>query len=109
RDSLPVTPNGKVDRAALGAATSGRRPVVAPPASQVEEALCALYREVLDVAEVGTDDDFFDLGGDSLLAMRLIGRIRHRLGGQTTIRDLFGSPHGRRSRRASHHGRRDRA
>jgi pristinamycin I synthase-3/4 len=91
RDSLPVTPNGKIDRAALGAATSGRRPVVAP-ANQVEEVLCALYREVLDVEEVGTDDDFFDLGGDSLLAMRLIGRIRHRLGGQTTIRDLFRSP-----------------
>ncbi|WP_143659158.1 non-ribosomal peptide synthetase [Streptomyces sp. SA15] len=91
RDSLPVTANGKVDRAALGAVTPVRRARTAP-VNRTEEVLCELYRDVLGVPEVGTDDDFFDLGGDSLLAMRLIGRIRRRLGGAPTIRDLFLTP-----------------
>ncbi|MDX3225293.1 non-ribosomal peptide synthetase [Streptomyces sp. ME19-01-6] len=91
RDSLPVTANGKVDRAALHTVTPAHPSHVAP-ANRVEEVLCELYREVLGVPEIGTRDDFFDLGGDSLLAMRLIGRIRRRLGGQPTIRDLFLTP-----------------
>ncbi|OKH92133.1 non-ribosomal peptide synthetase [Streptomyces uncialis] len=91
RDSLPVTANGKVDRAALGVVAPVLRARTAP-ANRVEEVLCELYREVLGVSEVGTDDDFFDLGGDSLLAMRLIGRVRRRLGGAPTIRDLFLTP-----------------
>jgi amino acid adenylation domain-containing protein len=90
--SLPVTANGKVDRAALAAATPpGRRPRVAP-VDHLEDVLCRLYAEVLGVPEVGTDEDFFDLGGDSLLAMRLIGRVRGELGGRAGIRDLFLAP-----------------
>jgi amino acid adenylation domain-containing protein/non-ribosomal peptide synthase protein (TIGR01720 family) len=91
RDSLPLTPNGKVDRSALGTGLPARRARVAP-VGPVEEVLCGLFAEVLDVAEVGTDEDFFDLGGDSLRAMRLVGRVRAALGGQPTLRDLLGSP-----------------
>ncbi|MEU9609110.1 amino acid adenylation domain-containing protein [Streptomyces sp. NPDC048057] len=90
-DALPVTVNGKVDRAALTAPTSEPRHRVAPT-TRLEEALCALYGEVLGVPEVGVHDDFFALGGDSLLAIQLIGRIRRRLGGQPTISDLFRTP-----------------
>ncbi|MGW3962982.1 amino acid adenylation domain-containing protein [Amycolatopsis sp. NPDC005003] len=91
RDSLPLTVNGKVDRSALHVGIPVRRARVAP-ASPIEKVLCGLFAEVLGVPEVGTDEDFFDLGGDSLLAMRLIGRIRAALGGQSTLRDLLGSP-----------------
>ncbi|MFF4121857.1 phosphopantetheine-binding protein, partial [Streptomyces sp. NPDC001714] len=91
-EELPLTVNGKVDRAALpvpgrtGAQVS-RRPVTAQ-----EEALCGLFGEVLGVEEVGAEDDFFALGGHSLLATRLIARVRSVLDAELRIRDLFDAP-----------------
>ncbi|WP_279629203.1 non-ribosomal peptide synthase/polyketide synthase [Amycolatopsis thailandensis] len=75
-DALPVLSNGKLDRKALPAPdyaelTGGRAPETA-----LERTLCALFAEVLDVPELGADDDFFALGGDSIVAMRLVGRAR---------------------------------
>jgi nonribosomal peptide synthetase DhbF len=89
---FPLTPNGKLDRAALpvpdyGALVSDRGPRTAR-----EEQLCALFAEVLGVARVGADDDFFELGGNSLLAVRLISRIRAELELPVTIRVLFAVP-----------------
>ncbi|HKS44072.1 MAG TPA: amino acid adenylation domain-containing protein, partial [Amycolatopsis sp.] len=74
-DSLPVTANGKLDRAALPvpefAHTPGRE-----PATPVESLLCNLFAEVLGVEKVCADDSFFALGGDSIMSMLVVARAR---------------------------------
>ncbi|WP_020384972.1 non-ribosomal peptide synthetase [Kribbella catacumbae] len=86
-DSLPLTPNGKLDRSALPAPVAA----TAAPASvsgSVEEALAGLFAEVLGVAQVGPDDGFFDLGGDSIMSIQLVSRAR-KAGLVFTPRDVF--------------------
>ncbi len=91
-DALPLTPNGKVDRAALPdpddqLSTGGRQ-----SRSAAEEILCGLFAEVLDVPAVTIDDSFFDRGGHSLIAIRLINKIRSALGTELELRDVFETP-----------------
>ncbi|MFJ8433818.1 amino acid adenylation domain-containing protein [Kitasatospora sp. NPDC094019] len=90
-EALPLTANGKTDRRALPApervSAGGRGPETAG-----ERSVCAVFGEVLGLAEVGAEDGFFDLGGHSLLAARAAGRLRGRLGVDVAIRDVFEAP-----------------
>ena len=88
-DALPVTVNGKLDRAALPAPEFGGVVISREPRTAAEEIVCGLFAEVLGLERVGADDSFFELGGDSLLAMRVISRVRAVLDAELGIGDLF--------------------
>ncbi|MFR9758224.1 non-ribosomal peptide synthetase, partial [Streptomyces sp. TR06-5] len=91
-DALPLTPNGKVDRRALPAPEfSGGAPYRAPRTPR-QEILCGLFAELLGGRVVGIDDDFFRIGGHSLLAARLTARVRGALNAELTVRDVFRQP-----------------
>ncbi|KNE81123.1 non-ribosomal peptide synthetase [Streptomyces xinghaiensis] len=75
-DTLPVTRNGKVDRAALPAPDFAERVSGREPRTVAEETLCRLFAEVLGVERVGVEDSFFSLGGDSIMSMQLAARAR---------------------------------
>ena len=90
---LPLTPSGKLDRDALPAPpAASRRVPLRPCADETEARLAGLWSAVLGRAGIGADDNFFDLGGQSLLAMRLLARIAAALGVTLTLRDLFEAP-----------------
>ncbi|MEW5929568.1 MAG: non-ribosomal peptide synthase/polyketide synthase, partial [Gemmatimonadota bacterium] len=91
-EELPLTPHGKVDRRALPAPRwGGDAAAYAGPATAVERLLCAIWTETLGVERVGTADSFFDLGGDSILAIQVVSRAR-RYGLKMTPRQLFERP-----------------
>jgi nonribosomal peptide synthetase DhbF len=90
-DHLPVTANGKVDRDSLAAAQPphpGRAGGRAPHSPR-QQLLCDLVAAILDRPAVGIDDDFFELGGNSLDAVRLVNRVHRVLGVELSIEDLF--------------------
>ncbi|HEV2734480.1 MAG TPA: condensation domain-containing protein, partial [Longimicrobiaceae bacterium] len=90
-EALPLTPNGKVDRKALPApdAAPGEAGVYAAPRTPTEEVAAAVWAEVLGLERVGIHDDFFALGGHSLLGAQLIARTRAALGVELPVRALF--------------------
>ena len=88
-ESLPLTANGKLDRRALPAPEFISEIAYRAPRDRREQVLAALFCEVLGAPLVGIDDSFFDLGGHSLTATRLVARIRAELGVEVPIRALF--------------------
>ncbi|MBQ0963378.1 amino acid adenylation domain-containing protein [Streptomyces sp. RK23] len=90
--AFPLSPNGKLDRRELPAPVFGGGAGGRPPASPREAALVRLFTEVLQVAAAGPDDAFFDLGGTSLLAVRLVARVREEFGTELTLGSLFEAP-----------------
>ncbi|MCY1072946.1 non-ribosomal peptide synthetase [Archangium lansingense] len=89
---LPLTPGGKVDRAALPAPDAGADAPRTPPSTPLEMGLATVWRALLGVPRVGLEDDFFELGGHSLLAMRVVARAREELGLEVPLRVLFEHP-----------------
>jgi len=94
-DRLPLTSNGKVDRQALPAlAYENIQPAheVVGPRTETEKALAAIWRDLLVVENIGINDDFFDLGGQSLVAIKALSRIRDAFEVDLPLRNLFERP-----------------
>ncbi len=92
-DRLPLTPNGKVDRQALQAmATPDEALPAAAPRTPLEGALAEAFERILDHPRVGIHDDFFSLGGHSILATRLASAVRDSLGIELPLRSVFEHP-----------------
>jgi amino acid adenylation domain-containing protein len=87
-DALPLTSSGKLDRRALPGPDFARASVPEPPRTEAEKTLCALFADVLGLERVGVHDDFFELGGDSIVSVRLADRAR-RAGLALAPRDVF--------------------
>ncbi|MBW4636669.1 MAG: amino acid adenylation domain-containing protein [Gloeocapsa sp. UFS-A4-WI-NPMV-4B04] len=93
-DALPLTSNGKVDRRALPALEK-LRPIAAehqPPRSELEQAIASIWQEVLNLEKVGINDNFFDLGGHSLLMVQVNQKLRETLHRDLSIIELFKNP-----------------
>ncbi|WP_419196911.1 amino acid adenylation domain-containing protein, partial [Mycobacterium gordonae] len=90
--ALPLTANGKLDTRALPAPDYAAADRYRAPVAPVEEILAGIYARVLGVQRVGVDDSFFDLGGDSLSAMRLIAAVNTSFHGGLSVRAVFESP-----------------
>src|SRR6185312_7945296 len=90
-DALPLTPNGKVDRRALPdpeGDRTGREAAYAAPRTPAEQALAAVWEEVLRIERVGIHDNFFELGGDSILSIQIVSRSA-RAGLHITPKQMF--------------------
>ena len=94
-DTIPQTPNGKTDRLRLPL-PSGEGPnldaLFAPPTTPVEKELSQIWSEVLTLDEVGIHDNFFDLGGNSLLATKVAVRVLKKLNVEIALKMLFEAP-----------------
>lgn len=94
-DTLPLTPNGKVNRHALPA-PDGLRPSLAAtyeaPRSEMERAIATIWQEVLHLKKVGVNDNFFDLGGHSLLMVKIHSQLSERFKTDLSLLDLFRYP-----------------
>ncbi|MEB3357181.1 MAG: non-ribosomal peptide synthetase, partial [Synechococcales bacterium] len=92
-DALPLTPNGKVDRKALPKPDGSSQPEpLALPRTEVERAIATIWQTVLGLQQVGLHDNFFDLGGHSLLMVRVHSQIQQRLAVEIPLVELFRYP-----------------
>jgi acyl carrier protein len=94
-DRLPLTRNGKVDRQALPGPESippALKAAYVAPRTQIERTMATVWQEVLQVEKVGINDNFFDLGGHSLLMVRLHSRLREVFHKDISLIDIFRNP-----------------
>ena len=96
-EKIPTGPTGKLQRIGLAerlglmgapAASPSNPAVLRPPATGTEKMIGGMWSEILGVEQVGIDDNFFDAGGDSVLAARLVARIEEETGQKMSLRDL---------------------
>ncbi|HYL98408.1 MAG TPA: condensation domain-containing protein, partial [Blastocatellia bacterium] len=90
-DELPRTPNGKIDRGALpliGTQRPNLEPQIAWPRNEIEQALVSIWSQVLKIDQIGVHDNFFDLGGDSILGIQIISKA-NQSGLRLTPRHIF--------------------
>jgi amino acid adenylation domain-containing protein len=91
-ERMPLTGNGKVDRRALPEPEVGSGAESRGPRTEVEEVVAGIWSEVLGVERVGVEENFFDLGGHSLLVTQVVSRVRAALGTEVTLRVMFEAP-----------------
>ncbi|MPZ81292.1 MAG: amino acid adenylation domain-containing protein [Actinophytocola sp.] len=91
-DSLPLTANGKLDRRALPMPMFGNAADYEAPRTPTEEALCAMFADVFGVSQVGVDDSFYDLSGQSMQVIRLIARVEQELGPRLEVIEVYDYP-----------------
>jgi len=93
-DEMPLTPSGKIDRRALAAidVRAAAKKKYVPPVTDDEKTLAEIFTTVLKVERVGLADNFFEIGGHSLLAMQVITRVRDAFGVSLSLRSLFEAP-----------------
>lgn len=91
-DEIPITANGKVDKKALPEIALVREVSYLPPQTQTEECIASIYQEVLGMERIGRNDNFFQLGGHSLRATRVINEIAKRTGKQIPLKKIFEYP-----------------
>ncbi|BEP60728.1 hypothetical protein GmRootV213_12820 [Variovorax sp. V213] len=91
-EALPLNPNGKVDRKALPEPERGSAQAYEAPQGAMEEALAAIWAEVLGVARVGRHDNFFELGGHSLMSVQVVARAQGAMHADLTVADIFRQP-----------------
>ena len=90
---MPLTVNGKVDRKSLPVPQSlHREHVYVAPTSELERQVCAMWQELLQVEQVGLEDNFFDLGGHSLLAARMFTSIQHQFDLELSLQEILEQP-----------------
>ncbi|NLU84729.1 non-ribosomal peptide synthase/polyketide synthase, partial [Rhodococcus sp. HNM0569] len=90
--ALPLSANGKLDRKALPDPAPAAAREFRAPQGAAETAVADVFADILDVERVGADDDFFDLGGNSLVATRVVARLGAALGKRVELRTLFEAP-----------------
>jgi acyl carrier protein len=94
-EALPLTPNGKVNRGALPA-PEGVRPdlgvAYVPPQTALEEVIASIWQEVLQISTVGMHDNFFEVGGNSLLLVQIHSKLRAQLNTELPVVELFRYP-----------------
>ncbi|OMC41454.1 non-ribosomal peptide synthetase [Mycobacterium sp. GA-1841] len=91
-DALPLTVNGKLDKRALPAPEYHAVETYRAPTNAAEQTVAGIYAQVLGVERVGVDDSFFELGGDSISAMRVVAAVNTALDADLAVRTLFEAP-----------------
>ncbi|MBQ9894376.1 MAG: amino acid adenylation domain-containing protein [Ruminococcus sp.] len=91
-EAIPVTRNGKLDKRALPEIEARATKEYIAPRNEIEEKICNIFSEILNVEQVGVKDSFFELGGHSLRATRLVNRIEAETGTRIALKDVFSHP-----------------
>ena len=92
---MPLLPSGKIDRSALPSPSPGplaKRRTIVHGRSEIEKGLTSIWQEVLEIGDVSINDNFFDLGGHSLGALRVLARVRRDFHVDVPIRSMFNGP-----------------